>query len=110
MESLCVAMLSGLSPQNPSDRENSSQSGHPDDISITVEVVTLDIPREDVLSQAFDKIRSLPNYLKPIVMEGLAKKLKVSKKAIDKSFELWMMERISQIALTDAAQNNGEEV
>lgn len=109
MESLCVAMLSGLSPQNPSDRENSSQGGH-SDISITVEVVTLDIPREDVLSQAFDKIRSLPNYLKPIVMEGLAKKLKVSKKAIDKSFELWMMERISQIALTDAAQNNGEEV
>lgn len=104
-------MLSGLSPQNPSDREN-SQSGHPD-ISITVEVVTFDIPCEDVLSQAFDKIRTLPNYLKPIVMEGLAKKLKVSKKAIDKSFELWMMERISQIALTGAAQNNsnnGEEV
>lgn len=105
-------MLSGLSPLNSSDRENSSQSGH-SDISITVEVVTLDIPREDVLSQAFDKIRSLPNYLKPIVMEGLAKKLKVSKTAIDKSFELWMMERISQIALTGTAQNNsnnGEEV
>lgn len=81
-------------------------------LSITVEVVSLDIPREDVLSQAFEKIRTLPNYLKPIVMEGLAKKLKVSKKAIDKSFEAWMMERISQIAAADAQNNsnNGEEV
>lgn len=82
-------------------------------MSITIEVVTLDIPREDVLGQAFEKIRTLPNYLKPIVMEGLAKKLKVSKKAIDKSFEAWMMERITQIAANDAAQNNnsnGEEV
>lgn len=83
------------------------QSDHPDSqISITIEVVSLDIPREEILTQAFDKIRSLPNYLKPIVMEGLAKKLKVSKKAIDKSFELWMMERISQIAANGTAQNN----
>ncbi len=83
-------------------------------LSITIEVVSLDIPREEVLTQAFEKIRALPNYLKPIVMEGLARKLKVSKKTIDKSFEAWMMERISQIAANDAAQNNnsnnGEEV
>lgn len=99
---------------NSSDRQNFSQSDRSDSqLSITIEVVSLDIPREEILTQAFDKIRSLPNYLKPIVMEGLAKKLKVSKKAIDKSFELWMMERISQIAANDAAQNNsnnGEEV
>jgi hypothetical protein len=96
---------------NSSDRQNSSLDRS--DISITIEVVTLDIPDAQVLSQAFEKIRTLPIYLKPIVMEGLAKKLKVSKKAIDKSFEAWMMERISQIAALDAAQhnsNNGEEV
>ncbi len=113
MELLCVAMLSGLSPRNPSDRQNSSQNDR-SDISITIEVVTLDIPREEMLSQAFEKIRTLKNWVKPIVMEALAKKLKVSKKAIDKSFEAWMMERISQIAANDAAQNNnsnnGEEV
>jgi hypothetical protein len=80
-------------------------------MSITIEVVTLDVPREDVLNQAFDKIRSLPNYLKPIVMEGLARKLKVSKKAIDRSFELWMMQRISEIATAGQNNsNNGEEV
>lgn len=85
--------------------------------SITIEVVSLDIPDKDVLGQAFEKIRTLPNYVKPIVVEGLARKLRVSKKAIEKSFEYWMMERITQIAALDAAQNkqannnsNGEEV
>ena len=111
-----------MTSHNKPFQHNISHSGLPnkwdslgdDTMSITIEVVTLDIPREEVLSQAFEKIRTLPNYLKPIVMEGLAKKLKVSKKAIDKSFEAWMMERITQIATLDAAQNNnsnnGEEV
>jgi len=67
-------------------------------LSITVEVLTLDIPSAEVLGQAFEKIRTLPNYLKPIVMEGLAKKLKVSKKTLEQSFQSWAMERISQIA------------
>lgn len=80
-------------------------------LSITVEVVTLDIPSDTVMSQAFEKIRTLPTYLKPIVMEGLAKKLKVSKKTLDKSFEFWAMERISQIAAADAQNNqNSQEV
>lgn len=87
-------------------------SNRPDSqLSITVEVVTLDIPNPEILSQAFEKIRVLPTYLKPIVMEGLAKKLKVSKKTLEKSFEFWAMERISQIAATDVQNNqNGEEV
>lgn len=96
---------------NSSDREKSSQSDRAAQLSIIVETVTLDIPDADVLSQAFEKIRTLPKYLKPIVMEGLAKKLKVSKKTLEKSFEAWAMERISQIATTDAQNNsNGEEV
>ncbi len=100
---------------NSSDRQNSSQSDRPDSqLSITVEVVTLDIPSPEVLSQAFEKIRGLDHYIKPIVMERFAKKLKVSKKTLEKSFEIWAMERISQIAANDAAQNNnsnnGEEV
>lgn len=103
-----------LSPKSTSsDLLTQSAEGTEDKLSITIEIVTLDIPSETVLSQAFDKIRTLPNYLKPIVMEGLAKKLGVGKKTIDKSFELWMMERISQMVLTGSGQNNsnnGEEV
>lgn len=74
-------------------------------VTITVEVVTLDIPNKDVMSQAFEKIRKLDNWLKPIVLEGLAKKLKSSKKTLEKSFELWAMERIAQIAATQENQN-----
>lgn len=82
-----------------------------DQISLTVEVISLDIPNADVLAQAFEKVRTLPVHLKPIVMEGIAKKLKVSKKTLDKSFEFWMMERISQhTAAADVqATQNGEE-
>jgi len=79
-------------------------------LNLTVEYVTLHIPDADILSQAFEKVRALPNYLKPIVMEGLAKKLRVSKKTVDKAFEVWAMERISQIVAADAQRNNGEEV
>lgn len=97
---------------NSSDRQKSFPSDRLDSqLSITVEVVTLDIPSNDVMNQAFEKIRTLPTYLKPIVMEGLAKKLKVSKKTLDKSFEFWAMERISQIAAADAQNNqNSQEV
>lgn len=81
------------------------------DNSIAVEVVTFDIPREEVLNQAFEKIRTLPKHLKPIVMEGFAKKLKITKKTLEKSFEIWAMERISQITAVDAQNNqNSEEV
>lgn len=105
-------MLSGLPSLNSSDRQKSFQSDRPDSqLSITVEVVTLDIPNREVLSQAFEKIRTLDHYVKPIVMEGLAKKLKVSKKTIEKSFEAWAMERITQVAAIGTQNNqNSEEV
>ncbi len=81
-----------------------------DQLNIIVEVVTLDSPNPDVLGQAFEKIRGSPNYLKPIVMEGLARKLKVSRKTLEKAFECWVMERISQIPLADARNSqNGEK-
>lgn len=99
-----IQPLTSLLDQQTSDRAL-------EQVSITIEVVTLDIPDAGILSLAFEKVRSLPNYLKPIVMEGLVKKLKVSKKTLDKAFEAWVMERISQIATAaDAQHNNGEEV
>lgn len=107
-----VSIPNASSLVNSSDRQKSFQSDRPDSqLSITVEVVTLDIPSDDVMNQAFEKIRTLPTYLKPIVMEGLAKKLKVGKKTLEKSFEFWAMERISQIAAADAQNNqNNQEV
>lgn len=97
---------------NSSDRQKSFQSDRSDgQLSITVEVVTLDVPNPEVLSQAFEKFRTLDHWIKPIVMEGLAKKLKVSRKTLEKSFEAWAMERITQIAATSTQNNqNSEEV
>lgn len=99
----------GVNPQQQTDQVSAPAESN--QISLTVEAVKLDIPNADVLSQAFDKVRTLPNYLKPIVMEGIARKLGVTKKTLEKSYEAWMMERIeriSQMADTQANQN-GEE-
>lgn len=80
-------------------------------IGLNVAVISLEIPNSDVLSQAFEKVRTLENYLKPIVIEGIARKLGVTKKAVEKSYEIWMMERIERISkLADVqASQNGEE-
>lgn len=80
-------------------------------IGLNIEVISLEIPNSDILSQAFEKVRTLENYLKPIVMEGIARKLGVSKKTLEKSYEAWMMERIERISqLADVqASQNGEE-
>lgn len=80
-------------------------------ISLSAEVVTFSIPSSNVLSEAFERVRTLENYLKPIVIEGIARKLGVSKKAVEKSYEIWMMERIERISKMADAQTtqNGEE-
>jgi squalene cyclase len=106
-------MLTDISPPlvNPSNCNKSDRTfGKPEQLTVTVEVVSLDIPSAETLNQAFEKIRTLPTYLKPIVLEGLAKKLKVSKKAVDKAFEFWMMERITQTVSAGQNNQNGEEV
>lgn len=99
----------GVNSQYQTDRVSAPVESN--QISLSVEVVTLDIPSGNVLSQAFEKVRTLENYLKPIVMEGIAKKLGVSKKTLEKSYEAWMMERIERISqLADVpASQNGEE-
>lgn len=76
--------------ENPSDRKNNEQ------ISIATQVVTLEIPNGDELSQAFKKIRTLEDFIKPIAMARLAKLLKVSEKVVQKSYEAWMYEQIGQ--------------
>lgn len=83
---------------SPSDRENINQ------LQFTVEVVSVDFPDAVGLGQAFEKIRNLPNYLKPIVLEVLARRIGVSKKTIEKSFHIWSVEHIKKI--TAATQDN----
>ena len=100
----------GANSQQQTDRVSAPAESN--QISLTVEAVKLDIPNADVLSQAFEKTRTLPNDLKPIVMEGIARKLGVTKKTLEKSYEAWMMERIeriSQLADAQASQNGGED-
>lgn len=99
----------GVNSQHQTDR--ASAPTQLSRIGLNVEVISLEIPNSDILSQAFEKVRTLENYLKPIVMEGIAKKLGVSKKTLEKSYEAWMMERIERISqLADVQANqNGEE-
>lgn len=90
---------------NSSDRNNNNKN----QIQFTVEVVTLDIPDAEGLGQAFERIKALENYLKPIVIEILAKRLGVSRKTLEKAFQVWLMEQIKKnIAATQDNQQNRE--
>lgn len=84
---------------NSGDRKNNEQ------ISITTQVVTLEIPKGDELSQAFKKIRTLEKFIKPIAMARLAKLLKVSAKALEKSYEAWLFD---QMEIATQENQNGE--
>jgi transcriptional regulator GlxA family with amidase domain len=91
-------------PQHTPQQLNSSDRNNKNQIQFTVEVVTLDIPDAEGLGQAFEKIKSLENYLKPIVIEILAKRLGVSKKTLEKAFQVWLMEQIKK-SVQDNQQN-----